>query len=385
MLHLEQLRTEIVALGEHAISQQRGQQESCKEARARLVSAPSTAELRELAAQYSDREACALPATDVPLGQRLATDAVPQRETTVIAVDGSQIMPDRHGPVLYYLIQVGGLIFRYNGTAPTSHREAELFFNEADLYDNDGQIIGRQLGMRRTVAELQFLAKLTTETKIAGTPDPALALVDGPLLWPYSRRSDEEQTLLPRYMTALNQFQETGAMPAGFVERPGGRPLLNLLNLIPAPSTDRKSIPAAGIRLTDRMLMEIYLAPGERTVWLTRQSAMNQQHARHGHKIWFYYLNVGTPGYPVIARVEAPAWAASNARWSAKLHSVLIHQAQILHGYPYVLARAHEVALVTQEDKVALDNLLQRRLMEAGLETRPSEKARQKTYLGRRR
>ncbi len=385
MLHLEQLGSEIAALGEHAINQQRGQQEGCKEAHARLTSAPPTAELRELAAQHADREACALPTTDVPLGQRLATDAVPQRETVVIAVDGSQIMPDRHGPVLYYLIQVGGLIFRYNGAAPTSHREAELFFNETDLYDNEGQIIGRQLGMRRTVAELRFLAKLMTETKMAGAPDPALALVDGPLLWPYSGRSDEEQTLLPLYMKALNQFQETNAMPAGFVERPGGRPLLNLLNLIPAPAINGKSLHVAGTRLTDRMLMEIYLAPGERTVWLTRQSPMNQQHARRGHKIWFCYLNVGTPGYPVIARIEAPAWAASNAKWSTQLHNVLLHQSQILHGYPYVLARAHEVALVTQEDKVALDNLLQQRLMQAGLPARPSEKARQKTYLGRRR
>ena len=66
------------------------------------------------------------------------------------------------------------------------------------------------------------------------------------------------------------------------------------------------------------------------------------------------------------------------------LHAALRHQSSVLNGYPYVLARAHEEALVTTRDKAALDSEIQRRLFEQGIVVRPSEKAQQKAFLGRR-
>ncbi|MGC9397577.1 MAG: DNA double-strand break repair nuclease NurA [Anaerolineae bacterium] len=385
MLHFEQLRSDIGALGEHAVEQQRQQRAACEAALERLASAPPGAELLD---RWPDaQEECALPATEAPLGRCFTAQGPPPPETTVTAVDGSQIMPDRHSPVLYYLIQVGGLIFRYNGTAPTPCREATLHYTEAELYDDRGQIIGRQLGMRRTVAEMTYLARLTGQARAEGASALQFALIDGPLLWPYKGHSEEEQqVLLPAYMAALDRLRENEALPAGFVERPGGRPLLNTLALLPAETGDEPLPPRLLVHMSDRVLMETHLAPGARTAWLKRPSRMNRYHAQRGHEIVFCYMNLGLEGYPVIARVEVPAWAISREEKSAALHTVLLHQARVLHGYPYALARAHEVALVTQEDKAALDHLLQRRLMEAGLPpARPSEKARQKAYLGRRR
>lgn len=386
MLHLEQLRSDIRALGERAVAQQRRQQDAYDQALARLAAAPDARRLRELIAhQQETGEEFALPATDVPLNQRLTQEPAPPPDITVVAVDGSQTMPDRHAAVLYYLIQVGGLVFRYDGSAPTPHREATLHFDDAELYDHQGQIIGHQVGMRRTAAELTYLAELAAEARTVGEPGPVVALTDGPLLWPYSGRTEEDHTLLPDHMAALNRLKDADAMPAGFVERPGGHPLLNLLSLVPLDEESSAGPEPAATHLDDQSLMARYLAPGERTAWLKRRSPMNRRHARHGHEIWFCYINTGAPDYPVIARVETPAWAAAREGWSAILHAVLVHQAVVLHGYPYALARAHELALVTQDDKAALDNLLQRRLMAAGLPVRPSEKARQKSYLGRRR
>jgi hypothetical protein len=112
---------------------------------------------------------------------------------------------------------------------------------------------------------------------------------------------------------------------------------------------------------------------------------MNQRHTQAGHTIWFCYVNVGAAHHPVIARLEAPRWAVRQAGWSKQAHAVLWQQAQVLDGHPYVLARAHELALVTQKDKTALDHLLQRRVLEQeALLTEPSAKARQKSYLGKR-
>ncbi|HEY89237.1 MAG TPA: hypothetical protein G4N98_05830, partial [Thermoflexia bacterium] len=56
---------------------------------------------------------------------------------------------------------------------------------------------------------------------------------------------------------------------------------------------------------------------------------------------------------------------------------------RVLHGHPYVLARAHELALVTHQDQAALNNLLQQELSAAGITTHISVKAEQKAYLGK--
>jgi hypothetical protein len=61
-----------------------------------------------------------------------------------------------------------------------------------------------------------------------------------------------------------------------------------------------------------------------------------------------------------------------------------MHQSQALNGYPYVLARAHEQALVTMQDKAAFDAVIERKLMAQGFMPHISEKARQKSYLGSR-
>jgi hypothetical protein len=105
--------------------------------------------------------------------------------------------------------------------------------------------------------------------------------------------------------------------------------------------------------------------------------------------VWFCYINVGSPSVSsvytdAIARVDVPAWSALNEDAIAALHAILLHQSQVLNGYPYVLARAHEEALVTTADKVALDGEIQRHLFAQGILACTSEKAKQKAYLGKR-
>lgn len=381
MLRLETLTNAIDALSACALALR--QQETVELARACewLTAAPDAETLRaRLAGPPQEGESlAALPVTDALLTQTFTTEALPPAGAVVIGVDGSQIPPDRHAPVLYYLLQVGGLIFRYNGQTPTEHSAATLHFEPGELYDEEGLLIGAQLGMRRTVREMEYLATLAEQV---GGAAPILALTDGPLLWPYSGRSPEEATAFPAYLAALTRLREAGGLPVGFVERPGGRPLLELLR----QSQDApESAPPGGLpALTDHTLMAQVLPPGARSVWLKRPTPTNERHARAGHTIWFCYLNVGEPDYPVIARLEVPAWAAEREPWTEMLHAALLHQARLLGGNPYVLARAHEVALVTHQDKAALEDQLLRRLLEQGIVARPSEKARQKGLLGKK-
>ncbi len=388
MLQLAALKDEIAALKQAAVARQRRCETETENILSWLADAPDAPTLRQLVKQQGDPgEQYALPMMDdVPLTQRFQELEQPPRETTVVAVDGSQIRPDRHAAILYYLLQVGGMIFCYNGQAPRTQSKCTLHFKPSELYDKEGLLITGQLGQRRTVAELEYLAQLTAQARAAGAPAPLLALTDGPLLWPYSDHSEEHQQLRQDYFTALDHLQQNDGMPVGFVERPGGCPLVNLLRLT-RPSAGKAANSTAESspdRLTDRELMARFLQPGEHSIWFKRDSPMNQQHDRAGHAICFSYLNVGTETWPVIARLETPAWAAQHAAWVKILHQVLLHQARVLHGHPYVLARAHELALVTHQDQAALNNLLQQRLVAAGVVTHVSVKAAQKAYFGRK-
>jgi len=379
MLHLEKLHAAIQALGEQTVAQRRKNAAALVTAQEWLRHAPAPEALREQPLPSEEPgPALAVPVSDEPLDTVTVIATAPPRGALVIGVDGSQIPPDRHAAILYYLLQVGGLRFTYNGQAPTEHTRPTLHYAPSELYDAQEQLIGSQLGMRRTVMELEYLAELVESAAQPGI----LALTDGPLLWPYSGRSDEERAhLLPAYFAALTRMQQAQALPAGFVERPGGAPLLTLLR------TSRPTVPLPPLAplLSDQALMAELLPPGGRSIWLRRHSAMNERHQQHGQRICFCYLNTGAPDYPVIARVETPEWALAQPEQLDLLHAVLLHQARLLAGYPYVLARAHELALVTSQDKAALEDQLHRQILAHGELLRPSEKARQKGYLSARR
>jgi len=83
----------------------------------------------------------------------------------------------------------------------------------------------------------------------------------------------------------------------------------------------------------------------------------------------FFYLNVGRAQKPWLARVEIPAWVAENQEMLDQLHAVLVHQTAILgtRAYPYILHRAHELALVTHEENEQVTTMLVQELGRQGV------------------
>ncbi len=377
MLKFKDLRVEMEALGEVTARRRREAEAIAQRLLRQWVESPDMEAVRRLLGET---------ATFIPQGEGAFNASFPARpgpppsETVVIGVDGSQIMPDRHAAILYYLIQVGGMIFRYNGQAPAVSSHATLHYDEERLYDEEGYIVGaRQVSMRREVAELAYMLALAEEAAESGPPLPILALTDGPLLWPYTGQSSEEAVLLQRLFGTLKGLRRAQTMPIGFVERPAGNHLVRLLYRLSGERAG-EAVP----RLTDAAFLRYLLPPGHRTVWFLRRSPMQERYQREGMPIWSAYLNVGYEGYPIIARLECPAWAVERTGWADLMQQTLIHQSHLAAGHPYVLARAHEMALVTTRDKFALERRLRRILLDYGVRPRPSAKAQQKAILGKR-
>lgn len=324
--------------------------------------------------------------TDEPINATYPCPAHPDR-LNVLAADGSQVYPDRHGLALYYLINIGSIAMQHGtGLVPTTTSTPHLVYEESDLYgESEGLIPSAVIDGERDVAELGELARLA---EIYATRDSTLALLDnGLLLWlalqigEQNRR--EVDRLVGKYLEHLDRLRSSGAAIAGFVDRPRTGNVLALLHLATLELTQvgeeaLRQSPYRG--LTDRTLFSLRLGPGERSARFVNASPVNVRFEQAGHAVQFFYLNCGTQAS--IARVEVPEWVGDSPALLAWVHAGIIEQCRTTQGFPYALARAHELAVVSQSDRQALDEMLSSALVRRGLIPVASRKALTKQWTG---
>ena len=275
---------------------------------------------------------------------------------TVVAADGSQIMPSHHEVVPAFLLNIATVVLNYgNGRGASFTGTPSLFFREEDLYVDYGgervQVTGEMIGMRRTVMEFDSLVEQALTSGNGG--NPVCALSDGSLiLWQLVERpSGYQESILTKFLECLEQGRRQGVPVLGYISRPRSRDVINALRigLCPedAPNYDRcpyeqdERPPCAQIEgLTDRTLFARLLRAGERTqVFGSKSEILN----RYGnHRVHFFYLNVGSE----IARVELPQWVSDDPALLDLAHAVAYDQAQKGMGYPVALAEAHQQAVV---------------------------------------
>lgn len=333
-----------------------------------------------------------------PLDDRLdkrhcVTRQVP--EAIVIAADGSQIFPDRHAITTYYLVNTGTIVLRRgSGMAPSTESAPEIFFSDEDVYDDEGQVISNdEISLLRGRREIEALARLAEQEREALGGDlsvPIVALVDGPLLpWlrPDPQRADKINEEIDFVIRQLERLRKVQAIPVGYVDRPGSAFVLRILELmrLDYEKITRDSLRQGRFRgLTDRVVFD-NLGPNERTGLFTPYSNANDRYAGRsgGDRVAFAYLNVAHPlrgERLAVARMEVPGWVAAREDWLDTAQSVIYANCEPT-GYPYVLARAHELALVTQGERAELERLLQQVMLRNGIMPEISVKASNKLMM----
>lgn len=274
---------------------------------------------------------------------------------TVVAADGSQIMPSHHEVVPAFLLNIATAVLRYgNGGGAAFTNTPSLFYRDEDLYLDYGgervQVTGDLLGLRRTMLEFDSLIEQAIAARSRGA---VCALSDGSLiLWQLEGRPpDYQESMLTDYLACLEQGKQQGIPIIGYISRPRSRDVVNALRvgLCPeqAPNYDRcpyerdEQPPCAQIEgLTDRRLFANLLKAGERSqVFGSTSRILNKYGA---HRIGFFYLHVGSE----IVRIELPQWVSANATLLDLVHAVAYDQAQKGMGYPVALAEAHQQAVV---------------------------------------
>lgn len=314
-----------------------------------------------------------------PLLTRRAAPPAPA-DHVVVATDGSQIEPDRHGLAEYFLINVGWAVIRY-GARPDADLASEprLYFEPEELAVLEGDrrvpIRGGHLAALRAVAELERVAALAE-----AADGPAVALQDGTLLlWVMEDRPVDflRAYFLGPYARALERLRAAGRPLASYVSRPRSAEVTSLLRDATCGGRVGACRRCVGLAasgcpldgLADRTLFSD-LAVGERSALFAVRLPAGLAEYYVGHRVHFCYLNVGAE----IARLEVPEWVAADPRQLDLVQAVVLRQCELGQGYPVALARAHEQAVVTAMDRAAFALMLEAALARLGLEPRPSEK-----------
>jgi NurA domain len=301
----------------------------------------------------------------------------------VIATDGSQIEPDRHGMADYYLLNVGWAVIAY-GDRPAAELASEpsLYFEPDDLFIVEGErrvpVQDQHLSARRSGYELRRAAELARQRAVDGLPTVVLA--DGTLLlWVLEDRPGDflRLALLKPYVEALAEIRALEVPLASYVSRPRHAEVTGLLREGTCrgdvgacrPCSERGDDFCALDGLPDRELFRD-LRPGERSARFSTTLSGGLADYYAGHVPQFFYLNVGSE----VARVELPPWTGDDSERLALVHAVVADQCRRGLGYPVVLARAHEQALVSTSDRLTFQYLLDGVMARRGVPARPSEK-----------
>ena len=300
---------------------------------------------------------CAIPVTEsLDSSHPAAGEAI---DATLLAADGSQIIPDRHTAVQFGLVNVGAVILKPNsGEAPQVFTDSQLLFDH-ELFTETGSVSQDDIEFSRDIAERKKLLKLAKEQQ-----GHLIALTDGPVeIWGAKSASEGDYLkTLEQHKSILSQLQSRGVTVAGYVDKPGADLIVRLLELtlldMEQMKDVRKQHPLRGV--TDRWLFSGLLKSGERSAVFAIQSSSRIRYTG-SLSLHFFYLNVGDEKHPAIARVEIPEWVAKDEDKLNLLHSALIQQCRIMGArpYPYILHRAHETAVVSFEEKKQIEQMIQ--------------------------
>jgi len=342
-------------------------------------------ELAELAETVQER--VAVPTG--PLDERVPPSPRPP-SYTAMASDGAEIDPDRHGGSGdFYLINIGRVRIPYG----QPEREVEmrsvssLGYSDDDLYIVDPRDPRRQVPMRdrhldalRTVAEVRALADLAEGEQGPNGP-PSVALVDGTLLFSVLEERPRD-FLRTRFYTdfvfQLERLRRARVPVAAYASRSRGIDLVHLFRAVcgstPLVCQVCQGAHVCALRgLNDAHLIGRGLERWERSGLFRVRSNVHDPY--YGiHRAYFFLLSTGDE----TARVEVPEWVARDASLLRLVHAVLVDQCLKGFGYPAVLARADDRAVISLADREVLEAMVQQEMARRGLSARPSAKLARK-------
>ena len=360
----QQIFTQIKEIGKGAKERRKKKEEAQASARKLLTDYDSQLDfLRskvDSAKQADSNIRCALPINEYLASSYPVPDSVIQ--ATLIAADGSQINPDRHAAIQFCVVNVGAIQMKLNsGETPEIFTDTELLYGD-ELLPNGFPMSEGLVALQRDLKERTKLDELSK-----GIKGSVVTFTDGPIeLWgSKGEDANSYEAVVQKYLGVLSRLEGRGVITAGYVDKPSADLVMRLLEIASADNEQiqklREFHPLRSV--SDRWLYGEHenplLPPGYRSAVFGIQSNSEKKYTGV-LSLHFFYLNVGTEGHPWPVRVEIPNWVADDKEKIDLLHGVLVEQCRMMGSkpYPYLLHRAHETAVVKNEEKQQIEQML---------------------------
>jgi hypothetical protein len=179
--------------------------------------------------------------------------------------------------------------------------------------------------------------------------------MDGSLFW-WQRNLAHDRPALERLSALLSTAHQERRLHAAYVSAPSGRDVVVLLQRASTvgivPIRDSQALSACLAHMTDSQFYQLVLPIGgyspcfyvNNFPWFQYEPAMRP---------CFFYLRLPQE----CARIEVPAWLASDAHCCTRLAACIYDQCRKGGGYPVALAHAHVQAHVSAADRLLFAQL----------------------------
>lgn len=301
-----------------------------------------------------------------------------QENATVLAVDGSQIMPNHHEIHQCFLLNIGLVQIAYGSKSPPVLTSFPHLYHKAeDLYP----LVDRRrlhidelyVSLERNLLEFEYLVKHLSSAKQAG--QAVVAMVDGSLIpWSLERMPEAYQKrYLAKCTDLMQSFQNERVPLVGYISHSRSADIVNDLRISICPyersccaencgTLNEEDFPCSTIwPLSDAHLLSRVLAKQERSGAYLSGASVTGMFA-DDFRICFSYLKTQDE----IARIEFPQWLLSDQNLFDTALSAVVGQVEKGRGYPIALAEAHHLAVIKGADRQAFFDLLSRQLVSIG-------------------
>lgn len=307
----------------------------------------------------------------------------------VLAVDGSQIYPDKHlVGIDCFLIHVGACFLVYGTQGSLARFWTEPFVYTPDQFIHLQTPFGAELAdMVREEHEfaslVQYCQKAEQEMK---EKLPLIAFFDGNLLfWHMEHKSEQvRKTFINRYMSFLDDLYKKRIPVAGVLSNAH---FSDVMNLVRAGAKGNMGLKKYSWHQTlenicneqdysDAQLLLTILQPGQRTTVFYAQHALCRYYPPHLVPC-FFYLHVGSE----VVRIEIPQWVADDQALVELVCNVCLDQCQKGYGYPLALAESHAHAVIGGADRDLFFHLLFKKASEHNVSLSYSQKKLKKRIM----
>lgn len=302
----------------------------------------------------------ALPTDEHPAGS--FTCSMPDTDYSIVSVDGSQIVPDRHTPPFVALVNAGIVRFPA-GQPPQKPLTRSKLYKYEELFDEASLISEDMVNLDRDVMEMKYLKEYSLKAE-----PPVIALRDGMLELYHEPRSEKwYRQKVEEYSGYLDDLKSKHVITAGYVDKPRSRSLITLIDSCLEQPNGITQFP----HITDTHVFSLLLEPAQRSAIFETRVPGNISSQGQKPIFYFFYLNVGQTAKPWVVRVEIPEWVAHDNGMVNLLHFSLLQQCAIMGSkpYPYCLHRAHETAVVHPHEKAVLEKQINAGLRQAEVKT----------------